>query len=377
MNLAGRSPVMHSRIPLFIFLVSFLLVLNSCGKNETVVQRSFYYWKNNSYTLSNAEGHALKELGSKKLYVKFFEVKNDETFGTIPVAKTHLRLNRYALQEDSVLAEFIPGLEVIPVVFVKNEIFPSASDGSLDSLADNINFLVGKYYNSIKNETNSYYDARGGIDHSFKEIQIDCDWTIKTQERYFYLLKALKKISGKTISCTLRLYPYKYPGMMGIPPVDKATLMCYNLVNPLENENRNSILDTDELEKYLAGVKPYPLPLDVALPVFSWMQVYQGNTFAGIISEGELDKTKDLSSIKPLWYEVKADVTTSDLYLREGDKIKHEEVTEETINKTIALLKENIDFGDTLTITFFHLDEAALKHYSNETLNDFYTDFSR
>lgn len=369
---------MHSRISLFIFLLPFLQLLHSCGKKkETVVERSFYYWKNNPYTLSNAEGHALNNLWSKKLYVKFFEVAKDETFGTIPVAKSHLRLNTYSMQEDSVLAGFIPGLEVIPVVFVKNEIFPGASDGSLDSLADNINFLADKYYKALKTEGSSYHDEYHGFNASFGEIQIDCDWTIKTQERYFYLLKALKKISGKTLSCTLRLYPYKYPKQMGVPPVDKATLMCYNLINPLQNEDQNSILDTDELKKYLKGAKPYPLHLDVALPVFSWMQVYQGNSFAGIISEGAVDKTKDLASIKPLWYEVRNNLDAGELYLREGDRIKYEEVTKETIDKTIDLLKENIDFGDTLTVTFFHLDEVALTHYSNETLNGFYTGFSR
>lgn len=367
---------MPSRISTLIFLLPVLLLLPSCGKKKaTVVERSFYYWKNNPYTLSNAEGHALNDLGSKKLYVKFFEVEKDETFGTIPVAKSRLRLNTYSMQEDSVLAEFIPGLEVIPVVFVKNEIFPGASDGSLDSLADNINFLVNKYYNALKNEDN--YNHKHQFDYACREIQIDCDWTIKTQGRYFYLLKALKKISGKTLSCTLRLYPYKYPEQMGIPPVDKATLMCYNLINPLQNEDRNSILDTDELGKYLKGAKPYPLHLDVALPVFSWMQVYQGNAFAGIISEGAVDKTKDLASIKPLWYEVRNNLDAGELYLREGDRVKYEEVTKETIDKTITLLKENIDFGDTLTVTFFHLDDVALTHYSNETLNGFYTDFSR
>lgn len=371
MNLAGRSPAMYSKFPFFILLISVLLLFNSCGKKETVVQRSFYFWKNNAGHLSNDEYHALKELASQKLYLKFFEVEKDETFGSVPVAKMHLYLNYYidssGYSNDDAYKTFMEGLEIVPVVFVKNEVFPSASNGSLDSLADNINFLVGKYYNDKMNKKN----------FSYKEIQIDCDWTIKTQERYFYLLKSLKKISGKTISCTLRLYPYKYPKLMGIPPVDKATLMCYNLMNPLESENQNSILDTDELEKYLKGVAQYPLHLDVALPVFSWMQVYQGNYFAGFISEGVLDKATDLKSVNPLWYEVRKDMEAGELYLREGDRVKYEEVTTETIGKTISLLKEHIVFDDTLTVTFFHLDDAALKKYPNETLNDFYTAFSR
>jgi hypothetical protein len=211
---------------------------------------------------------------------------------------------------------------------------------------------------------------------SWSEIQIDCDWTAKTKEKYFYLLAAIKKLSGKSLSCTLRLYPYKYPELMGVPPVDKAMLMCYNLIGPFESENENSILSANELEKYLKGVKKYPLHLDIALPVFSWMQVYHDDKFAGIISEGEIDVTKDLEEIKPLWYEVRADQLVRDVYLREGDKIKFEEVKEETITEAIALLKENIAFSDTVTVTFFHLDETALKKYPHETIDGFYAGFS-
>lgn len=105
----------------------------------------------------------------------------------------------------------------------------------------------------------------------FGEIQIDCDWTLKTKVNYFAFLNALKKISHKTISCTLRLYPFKYPEIMGTPPVDKATLMCYNLTKPLESENKNSILDNNELRSYLKNTEKYPIHLDIALPLFSMM----------------------------------------------------------------------------------------------------------
>lgn len=360
---------MSSRVIFSFLLVAFLLWTACSEKPKTVVQRSFYFWKNNSSFLSPEELNALRDLKNQKLYIKFFEVDKSDAFGTIPIAKTQLRLDdyshKYYFEQDSLLAKVMLAQEIVPVVFVKNEIFYSITDSSLDALADNMNFLIGKYYN----------ERMGKAGFSYKEIQVDCDWTIKTKDRYFYLLKALKKISGKTLSCTLRLYPYKYPKLMGIPPADKATLMCYNLINPLESEDQNSILDTEELEKYLAGAAVYPLHLDIALPVFSWMQVYQGNSFAGIISAGELDRKSDLKLIKPLWFEVEQDKVAGGLYLREGDKIKFEEVTTQTIDRTISMLKDKIAFDDTLTVTFFHLDGATIKNYSNETLSGFYTDF--
>ncbi len=311
----------------------------------------------------------MKTLQIKKLYVKFFEVEGSEIFGAIPTAKSQLTLNDYSkkwvIEEDSSLAATMTHLNIIPTVFIRNKVFYSLSKAGLDSLAKNMNHLIYKYFNAkFPNAT------------SFNEIQIDCDWTTKTKENYFYLLTALKKYSTKNISCTLRLYPYSYPEIMGVPPVDRATLMCYNLLPPLESENKNSILDVRELEKYLKRKSDYPLNLDIALPAFSWMQVYQNNEFKRMINPGEFSLLGVLKPIKPLWYEVQKDTMVGDFFLRSGDKIKYEEITEALTLETIKLLKKYIPAHESMTLTLFHLDADNLKKYSNETLQNFYTSFS-
>ncbi|MBK7469002.1 MAG: hypothetical protein IPJ43_20660 [Saprospiraceae bacterium] len=73
----------------------------------------------------------------------------------------------------------------------------------------------------------------------FNGLRLD----IKIERKLFLFPTKLKSISDKEISATLRLYPYKYTDNMGVPPVDKVMLMCYNLLNPLENLKQNSILD--------------------------------------------------------------------------------------------------------------------------------------
>ena len=127
------------------------------------------------------------------------------------------------------------------------------------------------------------YDKTKDKIFDFNEIQIDCDWTKYSKEKYFYLLKKIKELSDKKLSCTLRLYPYKYPDIMGVPPVDKATLMCYNLIKPLSQQNKNSILDIEELKKYLNEKKSSPLHLDIVLPTFYWTQLYQNNQFVQLL----------------------------------------------------------------------------------------------
>ena len=209
-----------------------------------------------------------------------------------------------------------------------------------------------------------------------KEIQMDCDWTPKSRDKYFYFLRKLKAKAETQVSCTLRLYPYKYPVKMGVPPVDKAMLMCYNLVNPLESETTNSILDTGELSKYLDKKREYPLHIDIALPVFSWMQVYQNKRFRGLIYPGDNSVKKILKQVKPLWYEVTKDTLLDDHYLRIGDLVKYEEITPQKINAAIKIIKENVALEKTITVALYHLDEKELNNFTNETLTGFYTSFS-
>jgi len=336
------------------------------------VERGFYYWKSEPYTMSKGELERIKNLRVQKLYVKFFEVESDAVFGSRPYAKTSLHVRtsygEYVdgeFKRDSVMQEIMLTMQIVPTVFIKNEVFKNISSSGLDSLADNMSFLINKYFKS------NIHDAL----RSPTEIQVDCDWMENTKDNYFQFLRKFKQVSGKDVSCTLRLYPYKYPGKMGVPPVDRATLMCYNLVSPFAKENVNSIQNNEELEKYLKGAAKYPIHLDIALPTFSWLLVYQNGQFAGMIKEG-MDKVMGaLKELNPMWYEVQFDVEIGDMYLRAGDKVKLEQVTEKDTHITIELLKKYLPMDATTTVTLFHLDEKSLEKYSDETLGGFYSAF--
>jgi len=340
-------------------LLAFSAVFFSCSHKAEHVERAFYYWKNNEYELTGGERQLLDALKIRKMYLKCFEVEYNDVMGGIPIAKSRMHEPYYYDDEKR-----HDSINVIPAVYIKNEVFLKSSRQELDTLAANVDFLAVKYIKIYKK----------GI--KVKELQIDCDWTLKSRDNYFYFLNKLKKISGKQISCTLRLYPYKYPDKMGVPPVDKATLMCYNLINPLASKNQNSILDVDELSKYLNKRRKYKLHLDIALPVFSWAQLYQNNRFKAIIYPEDILNDKSFKRLKPFWYEVNKDTVIDDFYLREGDVVKFETIKDKNISDAIAIIKKNIVFTDTTTITLFHLDDKQLKKYSYETLSGFYSAFS-
>jgi hypothetical protein len=342
-------------IRLTIALITALsCIVCGCHKKAPVVLPSFYYWKNNVYNLSETERNYLDTFQIKKLYVKYFEVARDSLWGNAPVTKTSLHIEHW----DSVRTE------IIPVVFIRNEVMLRSQKHALDSLADNISFLIKKITAEKMNVT-------------YKEIQIDCDWTEKSKENYFYFLQQFKKTSGKIVSVTLRLYPYKYSDKMGVPPADKATLMCYNLVNALQNESKNSILDINELQKYLEKQRKYPLHVDIALPAYSWMLLFQKDKFRGVISRENETLVNMLSETKPLWYTVTKDTLIDDFYIRNGDRIKYETVSPEVLYKACDIIKNNVELDDSVTVSVFHLDEQKLSTYSYEVFDSVYSYFNR
>lgn len=333
--------------------VLLFLCISACKQHPEKINRSIYYWKNSIWYLQDEERNFLHDHHMQTMYVKYFEVYYDENMGAVPSAKTYLSL----YDNDSI--------SIVPVVYIRNEIFKNMHDSEYQTLANNIVFLIDKYsrerFSSRKVES---------------EIQIDCDWTLNTKEKYFTLLKLIKQEAKRKLSCTLRLYPYKYDQQMGVPPVDQAVLMCYNLMNPLEHKNKNSILDIDELKKYLNRDATYPLPLSVALPTFSWMQLYQLNQFKQLIHQHYSELMPVLKADKKeMWYQVVRDTVLEDVYLRQGDKIKAEAVSMEELTKAIELISDEIHSKEELNVILYHLDANQLKPYSHENVEHLYNDF--
>jgi len=336
----------------YYLLLSLLLCISCRQKKVVHIERAFYKWDGSS--MYGATSERIRKLGVRKLYYKVFEVDYSDVRGNFPVDK-----NRpYGLNPtDSVV--------LVPTVYIRNEIFRFNNPKSLDRLADDIVYLTGKYC--------SGEGIYGGAPITYDEIQIDCDWTQSTKTSYFYLLKKIKQLSKKKLSCTLRLYPYAYPDVMGVPPVDKATLMCYNLIKPLSQQQKNSILDIPELEKYLRKNDHYPLHLDIALPVFFWSQWYQNDRFVKLLDVSSEHISSFTRRLEPMWYEVTRDTTLGyENYLKAGDRIKCEEVDSITLFRAVDLLSHRLQPEGTITLSLFNLSEGVLKKYSDEEISAIY-----
>jgi hypothetical protein len=353
----------------FCFILDVILgfIFNPFQPKDKSPIKAFYYWKNYDYFWLESE--ILDTLQVRKLYVKYFEVDYDPDLGPIPVSKTELSLSRtewdYEKQCD-VLSKHAK-LNIIPTVFILNSVFKEPELKTRE-MAKNILFLVLK----------KFEENMEGFSCP-KEIQIDCDWTESTKEVYHRFLRQLKEEMQKNktlkdakLSATLRLYAYKFPDRMGVLPVDRAMLMCYNLLTPRESGNRNSILDIQELKKYLEGADDYPVALDVALPTYSNVQVFQNKQFKSLFYEEDSIFLSYLKPLKPPFYLIRKDTLVDEVYLRKGDHLKVERVSAKQIREALDIINREVYFEDRPTMALFHLDSDELRKYTHEELVGFY-----
>ncbi|MDP2454358.1 MULTISPECIES: hypothetical protein [unclassified Kaistella] len=317
----------------FFFLFS-ILMMTSCN-HENIKSYTFYYWRTH-LSLNAAEKTVLQKATSPYIYTRFFDIeKVDGKFQPVAV-----------ITKDQT---FETDKEIVPVVFIKNDVFYDISSNEINFLAENVNSLIKKKQTEF------------GIKIS-KEIQIDCDWTAGTRKEYFEFLQRLKDFSKKEITCTLRLHQVKNSKLSGIPPAEKVYLMCYSTSSPLENSDRNSILDLPTLKNYLKNVDLYPLDMDIALPIYSWGIVTNHvgkHKLINALSTEDL-KNANFRKISDNEVEIMKDGFYFGNFLNKGFTIKVEEISEDQLTETKNFLNKKLT---NYAIVYYQLDHRFLdKH---------------
>jgi hypothetical protein len=303
-------------------------LITSCSRKENHPY-TFYYWKTH-LKLNPEEKKVLDQTPVPFLYTRFFDV--DKSGGKFqPVA---------VITKDK---SFVTDRQIVPVVFITNQ-------SMLHISAEEITFLAESIYRMVQKKTREYTLK------TTNEIQIDCDWTSGTRDDYFKFLKELKRVSGKEITCTLRLHQVKDKKSTGIPPVDKVYLMCYSTSSPLENSDKNSILDVVTLKNYLSKLEEYPVKkIEVALPIYSWGIVtnhLNKHRLINALSKKDLENP-GFRKISDHEAEIIKDGFYFGNYLNKGFRIKVEEISEEQLQSVIDFLEKKIPH---FNIIYYQLD---------------------
>jgi hypothetical protein len=274
-------------------LLAFILALGcSHTADSPPPHRAFYYWRT-TFSLSDPEKSALAELHVDRLYVRMFDVEwNDGPAFAGEITGAHVP----------------SGLDIVPVVFIRADVLKHAPGEALAR--------------EILRRVQARADALGFTPH---ELQIDCDWTDTTKGAYFDLLRHLR--GSFALSATIRLHQIKYRERTGVPPIDRGTLMFYNMGQFSADPEARAIFDADAAARYLARVRDYPLPLDVALPIWSWTLQLRDDRVVDLLRATDPDELPALDFLRPVAadrYEVTRNAFLHGVLLREGDQLKIE-----------------------------------------------------
>ncbi|MCU0391507.1 MAG: hypothetical protein MUE81_10345 [Thermoflexibacter sp.] len=323
----------------FIFLVF-------CAPKKSA-ERAFYYWKS-SFEWQAIDSDFLRKLKVNKLYVKYFDVKWEESMKQIvPVARIDFK-------------DSLPKLPIVPVVFITNESLQKLADSLVSDLAEKILSKIEGM--NLKSDS-----------LKVTEIQIDCDWTDSTRERYFRLLTYLKKrLSEKNIllSATIRLHQVKYHQKRGVPPIEKGLLMCYNMDSPKKINTQNSIFNLALAKNYLQNLDDYPLKLDVALPLFYWGVVFRQGNFKKLINNLKMSDLVNNSSFEKIdenLFRAVADIYLKNTEIYTDDLVRVEESNLADVEKLASYLADNLQ-NKKPTVILFHYDKSIVESYQQEEI---------
>lgn len=341
----------HRRGSLVLLCVALAWLLTGCERLERrAPSRAFYYWRT-TFELMPSERHALVELHVDKLYARAFDVAPGA--GDTP---TFLGVLRPAPAQ-----AFPPDLQLVPVVYLKNQVFVSAKPGAERALAE-----------SVWNEAKKVGKALGAP--AFNELQVDCDWTDSTRARFFDFVRALRHVSapGTRLSATIRLHQVKFRERTGVPPVDSGMLMFYNMGRFSGDPLERSIFDAEAAGHYLARLDDYPLPLDAALPIWSWTLQLREQQVVGLLQSTDPGELPALDFVTPQpshGFEVTRTTFLHGSLLRQGDVLKGETLNASDLQTAADLLAKHLaPASDRRTVALFDLSERNLSRHGLRTL---------
>ncbi len=343
--------------PAVIFLSILLACFIGCGQRSTVVVPSAFHWRN-SDPLNYSDREAISANGLQRIYFKLLDIGWNPANGAYPVSSVAVPFDWR--NYDGLSGVWTDSVEFVPCIYITNSTFEKISDAEVDQLAANLLRKLRK---------------DGPL--KIHGVLLDCDWTATTKDRFFRLTKLMNDSLDVPLISTIRLHQYAHPGKTGVPPADRGMLMVYNVGKVNAPGADNSIFNLEEAAPYFRRSKPYPLPLDIALPAFSWGAQFRKGHFMGILQELQIDEavrrgllTGELAGTMQ--------VTNEDNYhlpeLHLGDEVRIERMTPDVISQVAQLARSAVN-SDTTAVAFFEVGTRAFRSlaptFVDSTCNSF------
>lgn len=324
--------------------------------SQSSPERAFYYWKT-SWAGNPAFDAAIREGRINKIYMRFFDVRWSPDAGEPrPVSPL-----RFASPPPA-------GVEIVPVVYLVNEVFQHVRYDQVEALANHVLAKVDEMAASQKIRAT--------------QIQLDCDWSDSTRRSYFHFADLLhRRLKARSIflSSTIRLHQIKYFERTGIPPVDRGMLMFYNFGRIAAERPRSSIFNEQDARLYSSYIAEYRLPLDLSLPLFSWVVHSRKGKVVSLLEKldtSELTVANGFTADSPNRYRAASSFFFHGRYFMKGDLLLAEESSPATTESAARLALSGAGWNKTYnTIALFDLDERNLNRYAHHEIQDILAKF--
>lgn len=335
-----------------IRILLLVAMVAGCGRSEAEAppaHRAFYFWRT-TFALTPAEQEAVSALRVERIYVRMFDLAWSADEATVvPLGPISLGAG----------AKVPAGVEIVPVVYITTDVFKHVAKAQLPMLARKV-----------------WADVQGravALGFRPRELQLDCDWTDSTREGFFALVRELETATALPLSSTIRLHQVKYRERTGVPPVERGTLMFYNMGKFSADPEARMIFDAESAEKYLGRLDEYPLPLDVALPIWSWTVHLRDGLVVGLMQSTDPAELPALDFLVPEGAEqfvVTRSAFLHGTFLREGDILKIEVTGPAETSAAAAMIAPHLrSDGAARTITLFDLSERNLTRHGTDQLD--------
>ncbi len=314
--------------------------------SDPVVIPSAFRWKNNHW-LEGGEEQTITRNGIQRVYHKLVDIDWNPANGAHPVSFVRVPYQWRDYSGDG--GWWTDKVELVPCIYITNNTFLKLDDAGTDLLARN---LLRK--------------LRMELPEKVHGVLLDCDWSAKTKDRFFRLTRIMNDSLEVPLTVTVRLHQYAQPAKTGVPPADRGLLMPYNVGTITDPGDVNSIFDRATAEPYFAHAKPYPLPLDIGLPAFSWGVQFRNGAFVGVLQDQQV---QDALSLGLLTGETNGTLQVTQEnnehmpQLHLGDVVRVERMTPEVIAQVTELARKAVN-SDTLAVAYFELGTGTFQRMS-------------
>lgn len=332
-----------------LVVISVALVAFLPQKPDPVVIPGAFRWSNNAW-LEGGEAQAMQFTGVQRVYMKLLDIDWNSAHGAHPISTVHVPYQwRSYGGSDGYWSHRV---ELVPCIYITNNTFLKISDAEVKELASN---LLRK--------------LRMECPATIHGVMLDCDWSAKTKAKFFRLTRLMNDSLDVPLTATIRLHQYAQPSKTGVPPADRGMLMPYNVGRITAPGGTNSIFDRATAEPYFKNREPYPLPLDIGLPAFSWGVQFRKGAIVGILQEAQVNDAIYaglLSGETRGTLQVVNENNDQMPALHLGDEVRVESITPAVIDEVIALARTAVN-SDTLSIVYF---EAGANTFQRMTVDE-------